>query len=143
MNPRSPDWDVRVRESFAKQGAMALLGATISELHPGACSIAMPFRADLSQQNGFFHAGMTSAIADSSCGYAAMTLFGERSEVLTVEFKINLIAPADGERLVAEGVVIRSGRTLTICTSTVYAERGPQRIACAIMQATLMRVDAR
>ncbi len=122
---------------------MAFVGAKIAELHPGACTIVMPFRADLSQQNGFFHAGMTSAIADSSCGYAAMTLFDERSEVLTVEFKINLIAPADGERLVAEAAVVRAGRTLTICTSNVYAERGAQRIACALMQATLMRVEVR
>jgi len=143
VNPRHAHWETRVRASFAKQGAMSLVGATLGALSPGACSIVMPFRADLTQQNGFFHAGMTSAIADSSCGYAAMTLFDEASEVLTVEFKINLIAPADGERLVAEGAVVRAGRTLTICTAQVFAERDTRRVACAIMQATMMRVDAR
>ena len=98
-----PDYDARVRASFARQGAMKLLGATIGELEPGHCSIELVYRDELAQQHGYFHAGITSAVADSAGGYAALTLFPATAEVLTVEFKINLIAPARGDRLVADG----------------------------------------
>ncbi len=137
------DWEQRVRTSFAKQGAMRSIGATIAHIAPGACAIALPFRDELSQQNGFFHAGMTAAIADSAGGYAGMTLFAAGSEVLTVEFKLNLVAPANGTALLAEAKVIRSGRTLTICTAEVFALREETRTLCAIMQQTLIRVDVR
>ncbi len=136
-----PDWNARVRGSFARQGAMRFLGAMIAELQPGNCTIALPFREELAQQNGYFHAGITSAIADSAGGYAALTLFPARSEVLTVEFKLNLIAPAQIGTLVAEASVVRSGRTLTICTVDVCVERDGERVPCALMQQTLIRID--
>ncbi len=140
--PRNPDWERHTRESFAKQGAMRSIGASIADLAPGRCTIVLPFRDELSQQHGYFHAGMTSAIADSAGGYAGHTLMPARSEVLTVEFKMNLVAPAGGSALYAEAKVVRSGRTLTICTAEVFVERDGSRGLCAIMQQTLMRIDA-
>jgi uncharacterized protein (TIGR00369 family) len=142
FTPRFAGWEARTHESFARQGAMAHLGATLHELSPGRCTIALPYRSELSQQHGYFHAGMTSAIADSAGGYAAFSLFPENSEVLTVEFKINLIAPAHGEELHATGHVVRSGRTLTICTAEASVRRDGRWHICAILQQTLMRVDA-
>jgi len=121
--PPDQHWNERVRTSFSKQGAMQFLGATIAELQPGTCTIVLPFRSELAQQHGYFHAGMTSAIADTAGGYAALTLFPAASEVLTVEFKVNLIAPAQIGTLLAEASVVRSGRTLTICTVDVCVER--------------------
>lgn len=105
----------RVRESFARQGLMRHLGAELSLVQPGEVRIRVPFREELTQQHGFFHAGATSAIADTAGGYAGFTLFPENSSVLTVEFKINLLAPAQGDYLEAVGKVVRSGRTLTVC----------------------------
>jgi uncharacterized protein (TIGR00369 family) len=139
--PRDEQWETRVRESFGKQGAMKLLGATMLEATPGHCTIVLPFREELAQQHGYFHAGITSAIADSAGGYAALTLFPESAEVLTVEFKINLIAPAQPGLLRAEADVVRSGRTLTICTVEVSVDRDGSRIPCALMQQTLIRID--
>ncbi|MDP9104925.1 MAG: PaaI family thioesterase [Candidatus Eremiobacteraeota bacterium] len=141
--PADPDWEARVRASFAHQGAMALIGATIEGLEPGVCVVVAPYRPDLSQQHGFFHAGVTSAVADSAGGYAARTLFPPDSDVLTVEFKINLIAPAHGDVLRARGEVVRSGRTLTICRVDAEVVRGGVATVCAVMQQTLMRVAAR
>jgi uncharacterized protein (TIGR00369 family) len=138
-----PNYDERCRASFARQGAMTLLGATIEALAPGHCVIEVPFRSDLAQQHGYFHAGITSAVADSAGGYAGLTLFPATAEVLTVEFKINLIAPAQGERLVADAHVVRCGRTLTICTVDVSCARGGELIPCAIMQQTLIRIDGK
>ncbi|GAC1442499.1 MAG: PaaI family thioesterase [Vulcanimicrobiaceae bacterium] len=135
-----PDWDARVRTSFAKQGAMRFFGAEIAELTLGNCSIALPYRAELSQQHGYFHAGITSAIADTAGGYAALTLFPVDYDVLTVEFKVNLIAPAHGGRLLAEASVVRSGRTLTICTVDVCVERDGERTPVGLMQQTLIRI---
>ena len=120
---------------------MQLLRAKIADISPGRCSIELPFRPDLAQQHGFFHAGITSAIADSAGGYAALTLFPPDSEVLTVEFKINLIAPAHGRHLIADANVVRCGRTLTITTVDVSVERDGARIPCALMQQTLIRID--
>lgn len=138
--PADPAWEPRVRESFARQGAMALLGATIEELAPGTCVVGAAYRPELSQQHGFFHAGVTGALADSAGGYAALTLFPPDSDVLTVEFKINLLAPAHGETLRARGEVVRSGRTLTICRVDVEVVRDGRATVCAVMQQTLMRV---
>jgi uncharacterized protein (TIGR00369 family) len=140
-SPRDHEWDARVRNSFAQQGAMRLLGASIAELSPGSCTIVLPFREELAQQHGYFHAGITSAVADSAGGYAGLTLFPANAEVLTVEFKINLIAPAQDGLLRAEGNVVRSGRTLTICSVEVSVERDGARIPCALMQQTLIRID--
>lgn len=138
LTPADPDFERRTRESFAKQGAMAHLGATLARVAPGRVEIHMPFKPELSQQHGFFHAGMISTIADSAGGYAGFTLFPADAGVLTVEFKINLIAAADGELAVATGEVIRSGRTLTICRLEAYVEKAGRRSHCATGMQTLM-----
>lgn len=137
------DFERRVRESFVRQGAMRLIGAQLGRVEPGRVDIELPFRDDLSQQHGYFHAGMTSAIADSAGGYAAYTLFPADSSVLTVEFKINLVAPAQGERLIATGRVKKSGRTLTVCEFEVVAVRGGRGKTCALGLQTLMCMQGR
>lgn len=138
LPPPHTDIEQRIRASFVRQGAMALIGATLGRVEPGLVEIALPFRPDLTQQHGYFHAGMTSAIADSAGGYAAYTLFPADSSVLTVEFKINLIAPADGERLIATGRVRKTGRTLTICDLEVVAIKGGKPTTCALGLQTLI-----
>jgi uncharacterized protein (TIGR00369 family) len=141
--PADPAFEARVRASFARQGAMKLIGAVLTRVEPGLAAIELPYRPELSQQHGFFHAGMTSAIADSAAGYAAFSLFHAASSVLTVEFKINLIAPADGERLVATGRVKKPGRTLTICEFEVVAEKGGKATVCALGLETLICLAGR
>jgi len=142
FEPRDADWEARVRAGLARQGAFALLGARITELEPGHCIVAAPFRRELGQQHGYFHAGITSTLADVAGGCAAATLFSAESDVLSVEFKINLIAPAHGETLIADARVVRGGRTLTVCTIDVFVERKGARTACALMQQTLIRIAA-
>lgn len=138
LQPPDTDFERRIRASFARQGAMALIGATLGRVEPGLVEIALPFRPDLTQQHGYFHAGMTSAIADSAGGYAANTLFPADSSVLTVEFKINLIAPAEGEKLIATGRVRKTGRTLTICDLEVVAIKAGKSTTCAVGLQTLI-----
>ncbi len=138
MQAVDPEFERRVRDSFARQGAMRHLGAVLAEIAPGRVAIELPYRPELSQQHGYFHAGMVSTVADSAGGYAAYTLFPADSSVLTVEFKVNLIAPADGERVRAVGQVIRSGRTLTICELKAYALKGGRETQCLHGMATLM-----
>ncbi len=127
-----------VRDSFARQGIMTTLGATLAKIAPGTCEITLPYRAALSQQHGFFHAGVVSTIADSAAGYAAFSLFPAGSSVLTVEFKINLLAPADGENLRASGRVIKQGRTLTICEMQAFVTKNSEEKLCAHGMSTLM-----
>jgi uncharacterized protein (TIGR00369 family) len=143
VTPQDPDFERRTRESFARQGAMAHLGATLERVEPGRVEIRMPFRPELSQQHGFFHAGMISTIADSAGGYAGFTLFPADAGVLTVEFKINLLAAADGELAIATGEVIRSGRTLTVCRLEAYVEKAGRRVHCATGMQTLMSLVGR
>lgn len=138
FTPPNPDFEARVRESFARQGAMGLIGARIFALRPGFCAIELPCRAELTQQHGYMHAGIVSAIADSAGGYAGFTLFPEDASVLTVEYKLNLLAPAAGDRLIAEAQVVKPGRTLVVTRGEVYAETGERRTLCAIMQQTLI-----
>ncbi|MEV0122117.1 PaaI family thioesterase [Streptomyces sp. NPDC050703] len=114
----------RVQESFDRQGLMTHLGARITHIGPGSVHIVLPARPEVTQQHGYIHAGATSAIADTAGGYAALTLFDEDSDVLTVEYKINLLAPAAGDRLEAVGTVLKSGRTLTVCQLEVYGVHG-------------------
>src|SRR5687768_6468438 len=125
--PADPDFAKRVRASFARQGAMRTIGASIGALEPGYCAIELVPRPDLSQQHGYVHAGIVATIVDSAGGYAGFTLFPSDSSVLTVEFKLNLLAPAQGEQLVAEGFVVKSGRTLTITRGEVHAIHGGRR----------------
>jgi uncharacterized protein (TIGR00369 family) len=131
-------YEARVRESFARQGLMRHLGAQITELRPGHCEIRASHRGELVQQHGYFHAGVSGAIADSACGYAAYTLMPERSSVLTVEYKVNLLAPADGEELIARARVVRSGKTLKICAADVYVSKAGRETHCATVLATIM-----
>jgi uncharacterized protein (TIGR00369 family) len=125
----------RVRASFASQGAMATFGAELAE---GRVTITLPVEPRLSQQDGFLHAGVVVAALDSACGYAALTVMPDDAEVLTVELKANLLAPASGDRLVAEGEVVRAGRTLTVCRGEAFAE-GAEHVHVATMLATMVR----
>jgi uncharacterized protein (TIGR00369 family) len=136
--PSFPGFAERVRASFARQGAMALIGATLVDVQPGYCAIALTPRADIAQQHGYVHAGIVAAIVDSAGGYAGYTLFPESSSVLTVEYKLNLLAPAQGERIVAEGFVVKPGRTLAITRGEVHAEHAGKRTLVALMQQTLI-----
>ena len=140
---RDPKFEQRVRESFARQQFMTLLGATLMHVAPGEADIELPFAGRLTQQHGYVHAGVLASILDSACGYAAFTLMEAGSGVLTVEFKINLLEPAVGRRFVARGRVVRGGRTLTICRGEAVAEDGGGGKVVAIVTATLMAVRGR
>lgn len=137
----APEARARIEQSFANQGLMATLGARLGQITPGEVHIHLPMSGRVTQQHGFFHGGATSTIADSAGGYAALTLLDPGSEVLTVEYKINLTAPARGEELEAVGTVLKSGRTLTICRLDVYAHANGARALVAAGQQTLIRVD--
>jgi uncharacterized protein (TIGR00369 family) len=143
FDPADPEFETRTRASFGRQGAMALIGARMLAVAPGRVEIELPFRPDLTQQHGFFHAGMIAAIADSAGGYAGFTLFPPDAGVLTVEFKINLIAAADGELALAIGEVIRAGRTLTVCRLDAWVEKAGRRTHCATGTQTLMTLVGR
>jgi len=136
--PADAAYASRVRDSFERQAAMRLIGARISALSPGRCVIELECREALTQQHGYIHAGIVGTIVDSAGGYAGFTLFPAGSEVLTVEFKLNLLNPALGERLIATGEGVKPGRTLVITRGEVHAQRDGQRTLCAIMQQTLM-----
>ena len=138
-----PDFERRTRASFARQGAMTLIGAVLEKVEPGHVEISLAFRPELSQQHGFFHAGIVSTIADSAGGYAGFTLFAADAAVLTVEFKINLLAAADGERVEAVGEVIRSGRTLTVCRIDAFVVKDGKRSHCATGLQTVIAVAGR
>ncbi|MEV0793808.1 PaaI family thioesterase [Kribbella sp. NPDC050459] len=133
----------RVQASFDRQGLMSHLGARIAHIGPGEVHIVLPSRPEVTQQHGYFHAGATSSIADSAGGYAAFTLFPEGTSVLTVEFKINLLAPAEGDQLEAVGTVIKPGRTLTICRLEVFGITSTQRTLVAAGQQTLIQIESR
>jgi uncharacterized protein (TIGR00369 family) len=135
---RDPAWRDKVRESFDRQGFMGYLAARLVGLEPGCVAIEADFRPELTQQHGYFHAGVTSSLADTAGGYAGFSLFPPGSSVLTVEFKINLLAPAQGERLRAVGQVIKPGRTLAITDLKVFAIEGGHETLCASGQQTLI-----
>ena len=143
MTPPDPDYEARVRTSFGRQKAMAFLGAELARIEPGLVEIALSYRPELTQQHGFFHGGIVSTIADSAGGYAAFTLFPADSSILTVEYKINLVAPADGERLVARGRVLKPRRTLTVCELEVAAVKKGVSKTCALGLQTLICLEGR
>jgi uncharacterized protein (TIGR00369 family) len=118
-----------------------LIGGELTRVEPGVIEITLPYRTDLTQQHGYIHAGVITTIADSACGYAAYTLMPQGSDVLAVEFKVNLMRPAKGETFVARAEVIKSGRTLTVVRADVHALTGEQRELIAIMQGTMMRLE--
>jgi uncharacterized protein (TIGR00369 family) len=140
---RSEEAATRVAASFDKQGLMHTLGAVLGRVEPGSVEISLPVAAHIGQQHGFVHAGAVAAIADSAAGYAALSLMPPGSGVLTTEFKINLLSPASGERLIARGRVIKAGRTLTLALSEVFAVRDGREKLCAMLTATLMTVEGR
>lgn len=139
----NPAFADEVRRSFAKQAIMGLIGGELTRVEPGVVEISLPYRADLTQQDGFVHAGIVATIADSACGYAAYSLMPPESEVLAVEFKVNLLRPAKGERFVARAEVIKPGRTLTVVRADVFAINGEDRQLIATMQGTMMRLPRR
>ncbi|MFL5616929.1 MAG: PaaI family thioesterase [Gemmatimonadaceae bacterium] len=143
LQPRDPEFETRVRASFARQRFMTTLGASLDRVAPGEITIAFTHRLELTQQHGFLHAGVMTSVADSACGYAALSLMDPGVGVLSVEFKVNMLAPAVGERFVATGRVVRSGRTLTVCAGEVATERDGQSVAVLLMQATMMTVRGR
>jgi uncharacterized protein (TIGR00369 family) len=130
-----------VRTSFAKQGMLGTIGARLVSIEPGVCRINLPYSEAVSQQQGFFHGGAIGAIGDVAAGYAAYSLMPEGSEVLTVEYKINLVKAARPPLLLAEAHVLRAGRTLTVCRAEVFRVEGSDRDLCAVLQATMMRVE--
>lgn len=131
----------RIRSSFARQGLMATLGASLGAVAPGRVEIVLIPGPAVSQQHGFVHAGAVSAIADSAAGYAGLSLMPPGRGVLTTEFKINLVAPALGERIIARGEVVKSGRTLTLAQAKVFAEAGGKEKLVALLTATLMAIE--
>ncbi len=146
MHPHDPGFEARTRESFARQAAMATLGATLESVEPGRVRMVMAHRDALTQQHGFVHAGMVAAALDSACGYAAFTLMPDDAAVLTVEFKINLIAPARGPRFRFEGVVIKPGRTISVVDGRATQfdpDAGGEPKLVATMTATVMTVRGR
>lgn len=138
----APEVHARITSSFERQGLMRHLGARLGHIAPGRVHIVLPSRPELTQQHGYIHAGATGAVADSAGGYAALTVFPDKTEVLTVEYKINLMAPAAGDYLEAVGTVVKSGRTLTVCRLEVFGVQGMQRSLVATGQQTLIRVPA-
>jgi uncharacterized protein (TIGR00369 family) len=133
----------RIRVSFSKQGLMSTLGASVGGISPGAVEIVIRPSPAISQQHGFVHAGAVSAIADSAAGYAALSLMPAGMGVLTTEFKINLVAPAVGERIIARGRVVKPGRTLTLVQTEVFAESQGQEKLIALLTATMMSIEGR
>jgi uncharacterized protein (TIGR00369 family) len=143
FEPQDPNFESRVRASFGKQHFMSTIGARLVRVVPGEVDVEVMTRDDLVQQHGFLHAGVVSSAADSACGYAALSLMPPGAAVLSVEFKVNLLAPAAGERIVARGRVIRAGRTVTVCWGEVIAYAGETERLVTTMVATMMTVQGR
>lgn len=141
--PKDPDFEQRVRASFARQTIMETIGARLRRVVPGETVIELEMSPGILQQHGFVHAGIVATIADSAAGYAALSLMPPGAGVLTAEFKINLMAPAAGERLIARGSVIKAGRTLTVAQALVEAQSGTTRRSVALLTATLMAMENR
>ena len=143
FEPRDPEYEAKVRSSFGRQTAMQTMGAVMGKVRPGQVEIEMPFRDDLTQQHGFIHGGIVTAIVDSACGYAAFSLSAPDTAVLTVEYKVNFVAPAKGERLLARGEVVRSGATIAVCKGDVLAYDGGEEKLVATMLTTMMLMPNR
>jgi uncharacterized protein (TIGR00369 family) len=143
MQPRVAAYADRVRENFAQQGVMHTIGACLGLVQPGAVDVELDWSESLTQQHGFLHAGVVATALDSACGYAGFTLMAEEASVLTVEFKINLLAPARGHRFRMEGRVIKPGKTITVCEGRAFAFQGTEEKLIATMGCTLMAVTGR
>ena len=138
MQLRNPSFANEIKQSFAKQTIMVLIGAELTRVEPGLIEITLPYRADLAQQHGYLHAGIVTTIADSACGYAAYSLMPPNSEVLSVEFKVNLLRPAKGERFSAVAEVVKSGKTLTVVRADVFGIEQERRELVATMLGTMI-----
>lgn len=138
FQPRNPDYKNRVGDSFDQQTVMQLIGARLAAVKPGQVEIELPYRQDLTQQDDFLHAGISSTIMDSACGYAAFSLMPPEARVLTIEFKINLLAPASGDHFLAVGKVRKAGRSVFVAESELYAGSGDDDKLVATMVGTLM-----
>ena len=143
LDPADPEFAARVRDSFARQRFMSHLGAALVVIEPGYCEIHLPYRDELTQQHRYFHAGATAAVIDSACGYAAFSLMPADASVLTVEYKINLLAPAQGHMVVAKGRVIRNGRTLKVCRGEGFGVMEGRQTQCAEALSTIMTLPGR
>lgn len=133
-----PNFEQRIRGSFARQYFMSFIGAELAKVEPGYCEIHLAYKKDLSQQHGFFHGGIIGTVADNCGGYAAFTLMPADASILTVEYKLNLVAPGDGDVLIGRGQVVKPGRTLTICKSDVFVVKSGIEKLCATSLVTLM-----
>jgi uncharacterized protein (TIGR00369 family) len=143
FEPKDPAWEARVRASFARQKMMETIGAVLERVAPGEVDVRLPFREAISQQHGSVHAGALTTAVDSACGYAALTLMPPGAGVLSIEFKVSLLAPGKGDSLLARGRVVKPGRNVTFCQGEVLAvERGAERLV-ATMSATMMVVQGR
>lgn len=143
LTPVDPQFENRTRESFSRQLLMKTLGALLTRVEPGLVEIELENRPEVTQQHGFIHAGAIASVLDSACGYAAYTLMPADAAVLSVEFKVNLLAPARGGRLIATAEVKRAGRTITVCSADAYIENEGQRKLVATMLGTMMCVRGR
>jgi uncharacterized protein (TIGR00369 family) len=138
-----PNFEARVRSSFAKQQFMATIGAEVAEVSAGSVTLKMKVRDSLLQQHGFVHAGALSSLADSACGYAALSLMPADAAVLSVEFKVNMLSPAKGDAIIARADVIRPGKTIMVCRADVFSVNGSDEKLVAAMQGTMMVVRER
>jgi len=138
MQLRNPSYAQEIEQSFAKQTIMGLIGAELTRIEPGVIEITLPYRADLAQQHGYLHAGIVTTIADSACGYAAYSLMPLNSEVLSVEFKVNLLRPAKGETFSAVAEVVKAGKTLTVVRADVFGIEQERRELVATMLGTMI-----
>ena len=134
----NPSFADEITQSFAKQTIMGLIGAELTRVEPGIVEITLPYRADLAQQHGYLHAGIVTTIADSACGYAAYSLMPPNSEVLSVEFKVNLLRPAKAETFTAVAEVVKAGKTLTVVRADVFGVDGDRRELVATMLGTMI-----
>lgn len=138
LQPRNVDFEKRVRESFARQAFMETLGVRLTDVKAGCVELHLDYQPALCQQHGYFHGGVIGTLADNAAGYAAFSLMGAEDSILTVEYKMNIVAPGDGDRLIAIGRVKKPGRTLTICEVDVMIEKAGQQKLCAVALCTLM-----
>tara|TARA_B100000029_G_scaffold400118_1_gene398968 strand:+ start:102 stop:569 length:468 start_codon:yes stop_codon:yes gene_type:complete len=139
---RDPDFEARIRASFGRQSFMQHIGAELTHVMPGRVEIHLPWQEFLGQQHGYFHGGVIGTIADNACGYAAFSLAAAEDSVLTVEYKLNLVAPGKGEALIARGEVIKPGRTLTVCEARIYAvNRGKEKLSAIALETLTLLPD--
>ena len=143
FKPQFQDYKAKVEQSFASQKFMEHIGAKLVDVQPGYCEMHIPFNENLTQQNGFFHAGMIGTIADNAAGYASLSLMKEHSSVLSVEFKLNLMRSADGELLIGKGQVLKYGKTLTVCRADVFIVKDGVEKLCAAAQLTMIEIASK